>query len=228
MQRFTPPVLLLLSAALVMLIGYRSLEKTVSAARSDAQIAGDIQAKLSSEPAFSRAGSPNVHVAVTNGVATLSGQVPDNQARLMASTDASKVDGVKEVVNDLTLANAKNQSQNQNTSVCTPPHRVHHRARAKTEHAPELASDFVPPAPTPAPEPAPVAPPPAPVYPPCACVPMVVLPATVMVPAPPVVYAFGFPPAVGIGIYARPGWVRPYPYARPFAYGRPAGRPFVR
>jgi hypothetical protein len=238
MQRFTSPALLLVSAAaLLTLVGYKSLEKTVSAARSDAQIAGDIQTKLSAEPAFSGADSPDVRVAVTNGVATLSGQAPDDNTRLMAAADASKIDGVKEVVNNMTLLDA--QPKNPNTAVCPAPRRVRHRAKAKRERAPELASDFAPPAPEPepapvapqpAPPPAPVTPQPAPVFAPpvCGCVPMVVMPAPIVVPAQPI-FAWGFAPAIGIGISARPGWVRPWGWgARPFAFARPGGRGFAR
>jgi hypothetical protein len=230
MQRFTSPALLLVSAAaLLTLAGYKSLEKPVSAARSDTQIAGDIQTKLSAEPAFSGAASPDVRVAVTNGVATLSGQAPDDHTRLMAATDASKVDGVKEVVNNMTLLDA--QPKNQNTSACPVPRRVRHRAKTRIEHAPELASSFVPPVPEPAPvAPQPAPPQPAPAFapPPCGCVPMVVMPAPIVVPAQPV-FAWGFAPPIGVGIWARPGWGRPWGWgARPFAFARPGGRAFVR
>jgi hypothetical protein len=217
MKRIAPPALLLVSAAaLLALAGCKSFEKPVHAARSDAQIAGDIQTKLSSEPAFSGDNSPDLHVAVTNGVATLSGQAPDDSARLMAATDASKVDGVREVVNDMSLPGE--QSQNQNSASCVAPHRVHHHAKTQSERAPELASSYVPPAP----EPAPVAPPPPPPAPACGCGAAYYAPAPVAVPAPVVAYGYGYAPAIGIGIYGRPGFVRPgYVGAvRAYGYGR--------
>jgi hypothetical protein len=235
MQRITPPALLLVSAAaLLALAGCKNFEKTVHAARSDSQIAGDIQTRISSEPAFSTTDSPNVNVAVTNGVATLSGQAPDDHARLIAATDASKVDGVHEVVNDMTLAGEQiAQNQNPDPSACIVPHRVHHHAKQKVERAPELASSYVPPAPAPAPVAPPPPPPPAPVYaaaPSCGCG------AVAVAPAPVVAYGYGYAPAIGVGIYARPGFVRPgyvgavrpYGYGRAYAYARPGVRGYIR
>ena len=170
MRPFTPPALLLLSAAaLLALAGHKGLEKNVYAAGSVALIAADVQPRLSAA-----------------------------------------------------------QNKNLNTSVCPAPRRVRHRAKKKIERAPELASSFVPPAPEPAPAPPPT-PPQAFAPPPCVCVPMVVIPAPILVPAQPV-FAWGFAPPVGAGIYVRPGWVRPWGwgYARPFAFVRPGGRAFVR
>ena len=231
MQRFTSSTLLLVSAAaLLALAGCQ----TIPPVRSDAQIASDIQAKLSAQPAFSGAGSTDVHVTVSSGVATLSGPAPDDNTRRMAATYASKVDGVKELVNDMTLLDE--QSRNRNIAVCAPPRRVHRRVRMKREHAPELASSFVPPAPEPesvvpppAPAPAPLPPPPAPAFAPptCVCVPMVVLPAPIMVPVRPLI-VYGFAPVFATGAFARPGWVSPFGSGRSFAYARPGVRVFVR
>ena len=60
-------------------------------------------------------------------------------------------------------------------------------------------------------------------------VPMVVMPAPIVVPVQPV-FAWGFAPPIGVGIWARPGWGRPWGWggARPFAFARPGGRGIVR
>lgn len=229
MQKFSPSVpLLLLAGAALAVAGCKSFVKPVEA-RTDTQLAGDIQAKLSAIPAFSGPNSPTLQVAVNHGVATLDGQADNDNDRLLAATDASQVPGVHEVVNDLTVPTDQ-------ASLCAPPPvHVRHHIRRHHEPAPEMAS-------APPPPPAPVAPPPppAPVYaaapaPMCACGPV-----PVAVPAPVVAYGYAPVPAVGIGIglygrgyygrgyYGGRGYVRP---VRPYGgyYGRGGGgRGFAR
>jgi hypothetical protein len=211
MRTLPSPALLLAAAALVSLAGCKNMEKPVLA-RTDAQLAGDIQSKLSGDKTFSTPDSPDVHVAVTNGVATLSGETPDSNVRLQAATDASQVAGVKEVVNDIALPTTET------ADACVPPAPAHHASlhlHRRHERAPEMASAYVPPAPEP------IAPPPAPAYvpqPDCNCGPVAV-PAPVVVPARPAIYGYGYGPAIGVGIYARPGFVgRGYGYARPYGF----------
>ncbi len=70
------------------------------AAPTDMQIAGGIQTKLSAEQALT---GQEIHVAVQNGVATLSGTVSSDAARALAGAETSSIAGVKTVVNNLTV-----------------------------------------------------------------------------------------------------------------------------
>lgn len=67
----------------------------------DATLTKNIQAALTSDPSISQ---QPVQVAVQSGVATLSGNVSDDTARSVSAQDAARVPGVKEVVNNLTVA----------------------------------------------------------------------------------------------------------------------------
>jgi hypothetical protein len=67
----------------------------------DATLTKNIQSALSGDPAISQ---QPVQVAVQSGVATLSGNVSDDTARSVSAQDAARVTGVKEVVNNLTVA----------------------------------------------------------------------------------------------------------------------------
>ncbi|HEY0759831.1 MAG TPA: BON domain-containing protein [Acidisarcina sp.] len=69
-------------------------------ARTDQQLANDIQAKISAESALT---GQNVQIQVQGGVATLSGAVSDSASRSLAGNDAGTVDGVKTVVNNLSV-----------------------------------------------------------------------------------------------------------------------------
>src|SRR6185312_225083 len=73
--------------------------------RTDSQVTADIQNKINSD-----ANLPNKQIAVgsSNGVVTLTGTVSSENERLAAANDASTVDGVKTVVNNLVVAPAQN------------------------------------------------------------------------------------------------------------------------
>jgi hypothetical protein len=131
------------------------------APRGDQQVASDIQAKLVGESALN---GQDIQVAVNGGVATLSGTASDDASRALAGNDAGSVEGVKTVVNNLTVAPKQ-------VAAATPPPPVRTRPEAvprKPRHHEEAEQAPVepPPAPAPAPPPAPVAdatpPPPAP------------------------------------------------------------------
>jgi hypothetical protein len=74
--------------------------KNQPAARTDQQIAGDIQTKIKGEAALSQ---QNIQVRVANGVATLNGSVTDEASRALAANDSGSIDGVRTVVNNLTV-----------------------------------------------------------------------------------------------------------------------------
>ena len=70
-------------------------------ARSDAEIAGEIQAKVSADQAVQH---KQIAVQAANGVVTLSGAVASEDERSAAATDAAAVAGVRTVVNNLSVA----------------------------------------------------------------------------------------------------------------------------
>src|SRR5437016_12489297 len=107
---------LLLTVALMILIAGCNKDQTP---RSDSQVASDITNKINSD-----ANLPNKQIAVgsNNGVVTLSGTVASESERLTAANDASQVEGVKTVVNNLVVSGANGMADNM------PP--VSHRATA--------------------------------------------------------------------------------------------------
>ena len=78
--------------------------KSTAPAADDATLAAQIQKQLSADNAI--AGQP-VQTVVAGGVATLSGSVGNDAQRAIAARDAASVSGVKEVVNNITLASAQ-------------------------------------------------------------------------------------------------------------------------
>jgi hypothetical protein len=183
---------LMLASILLTATGCKQTQHAAPA-RTDQQIASDIQAKLASENTLQ---GQNIHPAVVNRVATLSGIVSNNDVRTLAGSDAGSIDGVKTVVNDLVLPSDQ-------AELCTPaPVRVHHAIR-HTKRQPVMTTSVA--------EPLPPAPP-------LPARPMFVRPVpVVVVPPPPAFY-----PGPGIYPYHRAwrrGWVRPGPrvvYARPY------------
>ena len=74
-----------------------------SSERSDAQVAGDVQSKISSDATLARR---QISINANKGVITLSGSVNSDAERTAASNDAAQVEGVKQVLNNLQLAQA--------------------------------------------------------------------------------------------------------------------------
>ncbi len=73
-------------------------------ARTDAQIASDVQSKFYGDPAIQ---SRQVEVQAASGVVTLSGDVTSDTERAAAANDAAAVDGVRTVINNLQVQQAK-------------------------------------------------------------------------------------------------------------------------
>lgn len=80
--------------------GCKKQQPAEQAVRTDQQIANDVQAKIQGESALA---GQNIQVSVSNGVTTLSGTVADDASRALAGNDSGSVDGVKTVVNNLTV-----------------------------------------------------------------------------------------------------------------------------
>lgn len=118
----------------------------------DATLTSNVQQKLASDSSIS---SEPIQVSTQGGIVLLNGQVSSAAARTLALNDAAAVPGVKQVVNNLTVAPAPTQA------VETPA-----PAPAPVASTPEPKKEKVAKVPAkPAPAPAPVqrVPPPAPV-----------------------------------------------------------------
>lgn len=81
-------------------------------ARTDQQIAADVQSKISSESALN---GQNIQASAQNGVVTLNGTVNDDASRALAANDTGSVNGVKTVINNLTVQPAQ-QASDQNSA----------------------------------------------------------------------------------------------------------------
>jgi BON domain len=88
------------AAVLALLLFATTGCKNQPAARTDQQMTSDIQAKISGEGALN---GQNIQVSVVNGVATLNGTVSDEASRALAANDSGTVNGVRTVVNNLTV-----------------------------------------------------------------------------------------------------------------------------
>src|SRR5215469_360580 len=75
-------------------------------ARTDAQVAAEVQNKIGGD---SRIESREIGVQAENGVVTLTGNVTSDAARASAAGDAATIDGVKTVVNNLTVQHAEQE-----------------------------------------------------------------------------------------------------------------------
>ncbi|HKD58830.1 MAG TPA: BON domain-containing protein [Terracidiphilus sp.] len=124
-----------LAVALSLTAGLATGCKNQPAARTDQQIAGDIQTKIKGEAALSQ---QNIQVSVANGVATLNGTVRDQASRALAANDSGSIDGVRTVVNNLTVqpvqaaaAGATSAEPQLEPPTTTPADR---RAREKSHH----------------------------------------------------------------------------------------------
>jgi hypothetical protein len=151
----------------VVLLAVLGLAVGCTKAPNDAQITSDVQNKINTDSGLQ--GKP-VSVQTANGVVTLSGTVDNENQREAAARYASSVDGVKQVVNNLTVA-APTQTAQAPPEVEKPKPTPAARPRpTRTRHLPSSAPAEPTPAPvaqvTPAPAPAaaptPSTPPPAP------------------------------------------------------------------
>ncbi|MCL6464030.1 BON domain-containing protein [Pseudacidobacterium ailaaui] len=153
----------ILTAVLLAGAGCQRQQQPQPQARTDQQIASDIQAKIAAESALN--GQP-IQVSVSNGVATLSGNANDEASRALAANDAGSVDGVKTVINNLTVAPPP---QPQQAAAPAPERKL--EPERKKKHREQEVAQAPPPQPAPAapvtqappPQPAPPPPPPQPV-----------------------------------------------------------------
>ncbi len=98
------PVAAGLLLALGLVTGCKSLQSSSQPeVRTDQQVSSDIQNRIQGESALA---GQNIQVSVSNGVATLNGSVSDEASRALAANDSGTVNGVKTVVNNLTVQSA--------------------------------------------------------------------------------------------------------------------------
>jgi outer membrane biosynthesis protein TonB len=118
-----------------------------SSTQKDQALATDIKAKMFSDPQVKTA---NVDVAVKDGEATLSGEVPDDGARYAAFKIATDTPGVKHVVDKMAVQSAQAVPAAEPAPVEQPtaPKPVH---KTPKHHADSNATSKYPPDPAPAP-----------------------------------------------------------------------------
>src|SRR5215467_1207170 len=126
-------------------------------ARTDAQIATEVQSNLRADGNIAAKG---IAVQAEHGIVTLNGTVNTDDERTSAASDAAKVEGVKTVVNNLTVQQAETLSPEPEAPAAPPPtssaKKREPKAVAKAKTLPP------PPAPVANPQPQPVTPAPAP------------------------------------------------------------------
>jgi len=122
-----------------------------SSARKDQDVATDIKARMFSDPQVK---SASVEVTVKDGEATLSGDVPDDGARLEAFKVATDTSGVKHVVDKMTVQTAAAAP----APVEPPPpaERVRSTPKHRADTRPKSRATYSDPEPAPALAPAPV------------------------------------------------------------------------
>jgi hypothetical protein len=93
--------------AAVMLLGMGVLvagcKMRQPAGPTDQQVATDIQTRIKGESALAQ---QNIQVTVVDGVVTLNGMVSDEASRALAANDSGTINGVKTVINNLTVQSA--------------------------------------------------------------------------------------------------------------------------
>jgi len=114
---------------------------------NDDAIATGIKAKLYSEPLLK---SASLDVTAKDGTVTLSGQVPDDAARLAVQHIAATAPGVKTVVDQTTMAPPPPAATVENLAPPPPPARPARPARTPRKPAPPAPAAAPAPAPAPA------------------------------------------------------------------------------
>jgi hypothetical protein len=101
---------------IAVLTGCRS--KSAASDTGDGALTHQLQTKLAGDPSI--AGQP-VQASVQSGVATLSGSVGNDAQRELAARDAEGIDGIKEVLNNLTVQGGSPGSAPPATTSVAPP-----------------------------------------------------------------------------------------------------------
>jgi BON domain len=182
MKRSIVPVSLMLGLLILAAPGCNLLNKGAS----DQAITSDIQAKLFQDPVLK---TRDIRVNTEKGVVTLSGTVNTDLEKAAVERFANQENGVKQVVDQLTVGGAASAAMAQATPppapAAAPPAAPASHPKARKKHAREAVASNTSPAPEP-PAPPPAANPgPAPVVdqPPAPAAPPPPQPVTVTIPA---------------------------------------------
>jgi len=149
----------------VLLVAASAVAVSCSRKVDDTQVAQSIQSQIQKDTAI----SGQVTVQSADGVVTLSGQVPNDAARVLAAREAAEAPGVKQVINNLIVTPSAamppastEAAAPPGNSVASQPSRRSARERREAHPAhQETMSENTPPAqPEPPPSPAPAAAPP--------------------------------------------------------------------
>src|SRR6185437_15401636 len=110
--------------------------KRATPARTDAQIASDVQNKINAD---NNLPDKQLTINANNGVVTLTGNVSTDAARTTAASDAAQVEGVKTVVNNLEVAPATTASNTEQPApqpeAATPEPPRHEANRSTLKHS---------------------------------------------------------------------------------------------
>lgn len=99
-KKFVLAACLAVTVATTGLVGCHTEDRSAGRYMDDKLIAHRVESNLSRDPVYKY---PDVHVNVFDGVAQLSGFV-DTQVQIKAAAEhASRADGVRQVINDITL-----------------------------------------------------------------------------------------------------------------------------
>src|ERR1700736_2846204 len=109
-------------------VSMAALAAGCSSTQKDQALATDIKAKMFSDP---QVRASNVDIAVKDGEATLSGEVPDDGARYEAFKVATDTPGVKHVMDKMTVKTAQTVSVAEPAPVEPPPAHKHERKEPK-------------------------------------------------------------------------------------------------
>src|SRR5271163_4458303 len=141
---------ILLAGTLIVIAGCRQ-QASEQPQRPDRQIAQDIHAKIGGEAALT---GQDIRVTVNSGVATLAGTARDDASRALAGNDAGAINGVKTVVNNLTVAPPRVAAMRP-APPRPKPEPAPRKARQEAKAVPDLPPPPVAEQPAPAPPPAP-------------------------------------------------------------------------
>jgi hypothetical protein len=106
MRRYLPGIRGVVLGVLLASLAFVALgcNRSGMGARSDSQIATDVQNKINADNSVPE---KQITINSNNGVVTLSGSVASETTRTAAANDAAQVDGVKTVVNNLSVGAAQ-------------------------------------------------------------------------------------------------------------------------
>jgi hypothetical protein len=104
---------------------------SVSAQPTDAQVAGDVQTKISSDPTLS---GKQIAINADKGVVTLSGTVDSDAQVTSALNDAQQAQGVKQVISKLAVQTVAATPEPAPPSTPTPEPRYQSSSRAGSSH----------------------------------------------------------------------------------------------